>query len=211
MVEHFDAVFVGALLHEQFNAPFCRLGGAMHQAAVALIDLPQLDLFVHHPQGGGCFGADHQAGGVPVDAVAQGGGKALLGGRVVLTLFSQISQNAPDQGVRRLAFVLVHHQPGGFVHQQQVLVLVDDGHHRACKAEALLRGGIEEFVADVHLHQIPDGQPSGDLAPLAVELDALQAKVFVHQAFGQQRHRLGDEFVHALSGVIFPDGKAPHA
>ena len=140
----------------------------MYQTAVALVNLAQLDLLIHHPQGGGGFGTDHQTGGVAVDAVAQGGGKALFRCRVIFSLFRQIPQNAPDEGVRGLALVLMHHQTGRLVHQQQVLVLIDNGHHRSGKTEALLRGGIEEFIADVHLHHIAGSQAGGDFTPLAV-------------------------------------------
>ena len=57
---------------------------------VFLFDASFFDLFVDHTQGFCVFSGNHDAAGVAVDAVAKGGGKALLVVGIILTFSEKI-------------------------------------------------------------------------------------------------------------------------
>ena len=102
--------------------------------------------------------------------------------------------------------------PGLFVDQQNVFVLIDDVELRRADREVgvfLLRR-VEKFVVDVELDEIAFAQARVALGALAVDLDALEADIFLQQRRRQQRNRFGDEPVQALPDVIFADGKFLH-
>ena len=131
---------------------------------------------------------------------------------VVFALFVQIMQQAVYQRVGRAALVLVHHQPNGLVRKKYVLVLV---YHvqlsgRGEKAFAVLGIG-EKLVVYVHLYNVALAKLLRDLYALSVAFYALLAYVFVHRAFRQSRADFRDEFIRALSRVVFLYGKFFHA
>ena len=99
----------------------------------------------------GVLGGHDDAAGVPVDAVAQGGGEGMLVPGVPLPLLIEIGLDVGDEGVHLLVFVRVAEQAGGFVQQHQVLVLVDDLQpgleHR--EKGVVLPGLVKELVVDV--------------------------------------------------------------
>ena len=73
--------------------------------------------------------------------------------------------------------------PGLFVDQQNVFVLIDDVELRRADREVgvfLLRR-VEKFVVDVELDEIAFAQARVALGALAVDLDALEADIFLQQ------------------------------
>ena len=124
----------------------------------------------------------------------------------------KVFQDPVDEGIRRTAFVLMHHQPRGLVGDQQVRVLV---HHAKRisgmeKIGAALSAFLKELIVEVHCDDISDRKPGTDLGPLAVKLDSLGTDALIQQGGGQQRHRLGNKFIQPLSGVILPYRKFLH-
>ena len=117
-----------------------------------------------------------------------------------------------DEGVHLLRLVGVNHQSRPLVDQQQVLVLVHDVHLRLeqCQEHIFLRRLVKELVVDIELHRVALGQPLVPLGPCAVDLDALDAYVFLQQRRRQQRQRLGHKAIQPRAGVVFPDDQLPH-
>ena len=167
---------------------------------------------VHDPQGLGVLGGDDDAAGVPVNAVAQGGGKGVLLVGAPLLFLVEVGLDVGDEGVDPLPLVGVDHQPRPFVDQEQVLILIEDVQlgleHRQ---EGVLRGGgVEKLVVDVKLEQVPLGQTGVPLGPLAVELDPLDADVFLGQRGREKGEGFGQPPVQPLAGVIGAHGEFPH-
>ena len=96
----------------------------MNYTQIIFFQLAILDLLVHDAQSLGGLGGDDDAAGVPVDTVAQGGGKSVLGPGVPLLFLVEIGLDMGNEGIDVLVFVGVDHQTGPLVHQQDVLVLV---------------------------------------------------------------------------------------
>ena len=124
---------------------------AYGDAEVGLLQLVAFDLLVDDAQRLGVFGGDDDAAGVPVDAVAQGRGEGVLPLGVPLLLLVQVRLDVVDEGVDLLRLVGVDHQAGALVHQQQVLILVDDVQlgleHR--QKEIFLIGLVKELIIDI--------------------------------------------------------------
>ena len=111
----------------------------------------------------------------------------------------------PDSGA-------VAEDAGLFVRQEDVFVLIDDIELWRAYLEIgiLLPGLFKKLVVDIKLQQIPGLEPGVPLGALAVHLDALEADVFLQQALRQQGHRLGDETIQPLAGVVGIDTKFFH-
>ena len=211
MVQHLHLGGSGVLPEEGLLQGVGRGGGAEHQAAVELGDLPVPDFLVQHPEGGGVFGAEDQPAGVAVDPVAEGRCKAVFLFRVVFPLLGQIFQDPVDEGVHLALVVGVDHQPGRLIGQEDVFVLIDDFQGVPGGAEGvLLPVGGKKFVLEVQLHHVPLRQAAGDFSPFSVDLDALLADGLVKKALGQQGNGLGEEFVQALPAVVGADDEAFH-
>ena len=117
-----------------------------------------------------------------------------------------------DEGIDPLLLVRVDEQAGALVHQQQVLILVDNIQLRLEDGEKrILRGGgVEKLVVDVKLQEIALHQAGIPLGPLAVELHPLDADVFLRQGRGEQGEGLGQPAVQPLPSVVLAYGKFPH-
>ena len=85
-------------------------------AEVVFFQLTVPDLLVHHPKSLRRFGGDDDAPGVPVDTVAQGGGKGplLVGGPLLFLV--EVGLDVGDERVDPLRLVGVDHQAGALVH-----------------------------------------------------------------------------------------------
>ena len=184
----------------------------MDDGQVVFGDLPVADLLVEHPQGLGVLGGHDDAAGVPVDAVAQGGGEGVLVPGVPLLLLIEVGLDVGDQGVDLLVLIGVAEQAGPLVQQHQVFILVDDlqpgPEHR--EEGVVLPGLVEELVVDVQLEHIPLPQPHVPLGALAVHLHPLEADVLLGQGAGEQGEGLGQPAIQPLPGVVFSDGKLSH-
>ena len=117
-----------------------------------------------------------------------------------------------DEGVDLLALVGVDHHSRPLVHQQKVLVLVDDVKlGLEDREEGVLRGrGVEELVVDVELKHVPLHQPGVPLGPLAVDLYPLDADILLGQGGGEQGQGLAQPAVQPLPGVVGSDGEFLH-
>ena len=119
-----DLVF-GLILGEKVLQPSVgRRHSAVNYTQIIFFQLAVLDLLVHDAQSLGGLGGDDDAAGVPVNTVAQGGGKGVLGPGVPLLFLVEIGLDMGNEGIDVLVFVGVDHQTGPLVHQQDVLVLV---------------------------------------------------------------------------------------
>ena len=128
-------------------------------------------------------------------------------------LLIQIGLDLVDEGPAILRSVVgVHRQPGTLIHQQNVLVLIDDVQlgSRHGQIGVILPGCIEKLIVDVQLQSIPRLQPGVPLGPGSVAFDPLQAYVFLGQGGRQQGHGLGKEPVQPLSGIIGPNRQFLH-
>ena len=96
----------------------------LDHAQVILVQLPVLDLLVHHPQGLRRLGGDDDAACVSVDAVAQGGGEGVLFVGGPLLLLIEIGLDVGEQGVHPLVLIGVDHQAGALVQQHDLVVLI---------------------------------------------------------------------------------------
>ena len=90
------------------------------------------------------------------------------------------------------AVVGVDSQTRALIHQQNMLIFIDDiqlgGGNR--QEGIVFPGLIEKLIVDIELEYIPCFEPCVPLRSGAVELDALDADVFLGQRRWQQRHRL---------------------
>ena len=101
---------------------------------------------------------------------------------------------------------------GLLVGQEDVLVLVDDvelGHGHG-EIGVFSPGLVEEFVVDIELEHVALQEPGVPLGALAVDLDALEADIFLQQRRRQQRHGLGHKPVQPLARVVFAYGELFH-
>ena len=106
----------------------------------------------------------------------------------------------------------VYCQTRTLVYQQNVFILVDDVQLGGCHGEVgvVLPGLVEEFVIDIQLQHISRLQPGIPLRSCAVELDALDADVFLGQGGGEQGNGFGQKPVQPLACVVGTDGKLFH-
>ena len=106
----------------------------------------------------------------------------------------------------------VHRKPGPLVHQENLVVLIDNGELRGGYGEigVVLPGLVEEFIVDIQLEHIACRQPGVPLYPGAVALDAFDADIFLGQGGGQQGNGLGQEPIQALARVVGSDGQFLH-
>ena len=171
------------------------------------------DLLVHHPQGLGVLGGDDDAAGVPVDAVAQGGGEGILLPGVPLLFLIEVGLDVGEQGVDPLVLVRMDHQSRAFVHQQKVLVLVDDVQlGLEDRTERRFPGwGVSKNSSLMYsCSTSPTASRVSRLAPLPLTLDPLDADVFLSQGGGQEGQGLGQPPVQPLAGVVGAYGEFPH-
>ena len=117
-----------------------------------------------------------------------------------------------EQGVDLLLLVRVDHQSRALVHQQKVLVLIDNVQlGLEDRQKGVFRGGgVKKLVVDVQLKHIPLDQAGVPLGPLAVALDPLDADVFLGQGGRQEGQGLGQPPVQPLAGVVGAYGEFPH-
>ncbi len=85
---------------------------------------------------------DHQAGGVLVEPVHDAGARQRRGAGMV-------REQPVEQRARPVARGRVHHQSGGLVEHQQVLVLVDDRQRHRLRREGPALGGRHQFEFDL--------------------------------------------------------------
>ena len=201
------------LEQEALQRPLPGLEGAHAHAKISLFQLPIPNLLVHHPEGLGGLGGDDDAAGVPVDPVAEGGGKGVLHPGAPLPLLVEVGLNVVDEGVHLFRLVGVYHHAGRLVHQQQVLILIENVQPGLEEGEkgVLLGGLLKELVVDIELQHISHLEPGVPFGPLAVELDPLDADIFLRQVGGKQGHGLAHPAIQPLPGVIFSDGELPHS
>ena len=117
-----------------------------------------------------------------------------------------------DEGVDLLMLVGVAEQAGALVEQQEVFIFIDDvqlGLKDGQKG-VVLPWGLKELVVDVELQGVPLGEPDIPAGALAVDLDPLEADVFLGQGCGEEGESFGQPAVQALPGVISADGKGFH-
>ena len=99
----------------------------MDDAEIALVDLTVLDLLVEDAQRLRVLGRDHDAAGIAVDAVAEGGRERVFLARAPLALGVEIGLNVVDERFSVLrAVVRMNGKAGLFIHEQDVFVLIDD-------------------------------------------------------------------------------------
>ena len=67
----------------------------------------------------------------------------------------------------------------------------------------MLRRRFQKFVVDVQIQHITDLQTRGDFRTLAVELDTLDADIFIQQRLRQIRKAFGQILIQTLIGVVF--------
>ena len=101
---------------------------------------------------------------------------------------------------------------GLFIQQEDVFVLVDDVQPGRADLEVrvFLARFFKKLVVDIELDGIARVQPRVAFGALAVELDALEADVFLQQRFRQKRHGFAHKTVETLARVVVPDGKLLH-
>ena len=73
-----DPVFLGILEKIALQTPVSGLGCALYDGQISFVQLPVLDLLVHHPQGFCGFCGNDNTTGVSVNPVAQCGSKGVL-------------------------------------------------------------------------------------------------------------------------------------
>lgn len=110
-IRHEYPVFLGVLEQIALQCPLLRLGGPLHNGQIPFVQLPVLDLLVHHPQGLGGLGRNNNASGVPVNAVAQSRGKGILPSGVPLPLLVEIRLNVVNKGPAVLGPIMGDGQP----------------------------------------------------------------------------------------------------
>ena len=97
----------------------------MNDRQIALVQFPILDLLVHDPEGFGVFCCNDNAAGVPVNTVAEGGGKGMLLTGLPFPLGIEISLNMVDEGASVFcAVVRMNCHTGLFIHQKNVFILI---------------------------------------------------------------------------------------
>ena len=119
-----------------------------------------------------------------------------------------------DEGPAILrAVVGMDRKTGPLVHQEDVLVLIDDTELRGRHGQVgvVLTGLVEKLIIDIKLEHIALFQPGVPLRSCVVELDALDTDVFLGQRGGQQRHRLGQKTVQPLTGIVLFDFEFFHS
>ena len=207
-----DLVLALVLGEEALQLALRRVHAAVDGTQVVLFDLPVLDFLVHDAQGLGGLGGDDDAAGVPVDAVAQGGGEGVFLPGVPLLFLIKVGLDVGDEGVDVLPLVRVDQQAGALVHQEDVLVLIDDVQLGLEDGEegVLRGGGVEELIVDVELEHIAHRQAGVPLGALSVELHPLEADVFLGQGSGEEGQGLAQPAVQTLPGVVFCHGKLSH-
>ena len=99
----------------------------MDDAEIPLVQLPVPDFLIENAQSLGGLGGDDNAAGVPVDAVAQGGRKTVFLPGTPLPLGVEVRLDVVNEGLAVFSAVVgVDRLTGLFVHQQNVLVLIDN-------------------------------------------------------------------------------------
>ena len=149
--------FWASLKRYPFRLPSLGLGRPFHDGQIPLVDLPILDLLIHHPQGFRRLGGDHDAPGVPVNPVAQRRGEGVFFPGTPLPLLIQIGLDVVNQGAAVLrAVVGMHRKAGALVHKQNVFVLIDDVQLGICHGEVgvIFPGLVEKFVVDIQLQDV---------------------------------------------------------
>ena len=146
-----DLLFGLVLQKKALDAALRRLGPPQGDAEIGFLDLVVPDLFVEDAQGLGVLGGDDDAAGVPVNAVAEGGGESVLPAGVPLPLLVEVGLDVVDEGVDLLRLVGVADQALALIGEKNVLILVDDGKVGFENGEeaVLLRGLVKELVVDV--------------------------------------------------------------
>ena len=106
------------------------------------------------------------------------------------------------------AVVGVYGQSRPLVHQQNLVVLIHDvqlgGGHG--EISVILPGLVEKFVVDIQLKHITLFQSGVPLGSGTVELDALDADVFLCQRGREQGNGFGKKPIQPLPGIVVLDG-----
>ena len=200
-----DPVLLGVLEKIAFQRAVPGLGGAFDDGQVPLIQFPVFDLLIHDPEGFGSLGGDDDAAGIPVDAVAKGGCEGVFFPGAPLPLLVEIGLDMIDEGAAVFGTVVgVNGNARTLIHQQDVVILVDDGQLGNGYGEVgvVFPGLVEKFVIDIQLEHITLVQPGIPLHALAPQLDALDADIFLGQGGGEKGDGLGKETVQALACVV---------
>ena len=208
-----DPVFLGILEKKPNKAPLLFGEGPLYNGEVPLVNLPVPDFLIQDPQSFGGLGGDDDATGVPVNTVAQGGGEGVFLPGPPFFLLVQIGLDLVNEGPAVFRPVVgVDGQPGPFVHQEDVFILVNDIELGGGYGEigVILPGFVEKLVVDIQRQHIPRLEPGVPFCPGAVQLDPLDADVFLGKGSRKQGDRLGKKPVQPLPGVVLPDGQLFH-
>ena len=138
---------------------------------------------VHIAQRGIAFGGDHKPLGAAIQSVADGGGKALFGGGVILALFGEIGGKLIHQiGIARA--VRMAQQVRGLIQHRNIGIFIDHPQAGALGGFAHRSGRLfrEKFVVDVQFDQIAFLQAIVGFGALAVDFDAFVAEAFIQKA-----------------------------
>ena len=96
--------------------------------------------------------------------------------------------------------------------QENMLVFIDDiqlgGGNR--QKRIVLPGLIEKFIINIQLQHIAGFQPGIPVCSAAVELNALDADIFLRQRCWQQRDCFSQKTIQPLAGIIGANGKFLH-
>ena len=204
-----NPVLLGILKKVSLQAALLGIRRSLHNGQIPLVHLPVFDFLVHHPQCLGGFCGNDDAAGVPVDAIAQGGGEAVLAPGAPFVLLVEVGLDMVNEGSAVFrAIVGVYGQSRPLVHQQNLVVLIHDvqlgGGHG--EISIILPGLVEKFVVDIQLKHIAPFQSGVPLGSGTVELDALDTNILLCQRGREQGNGLGKKTIQPLTGIVMLDG-----
>ena len=176
------------------------------------MDLPPLELFVQNTQGGGVLGGDDDAARVAVDAVDEGGRETVFVLRHIFAFFKQIPLHAENEGVPIFVFIRMNQKSCGFVEEQEVVILIDNGKLPSRRHE-IRRGGrlVQNIVFEVDGDNITGANAGRNLAALTVQFDVFGADTFIHEGWGEIAEGLCQQLVETLTGIVGIDDHCFHS
>ena len=106
----------------------------------------------------------------------------------------------------------VHGQTRAFVYQKKVFVLINDIQLWSSNGQigVILPGLIEKFVIDIQRQHISGLQAGVPFGPGTVQLDTLDADIFLGEGRRQQRDGLCEKAIQPLSGIVLSNGQFFH-
>ena len=188
------------------------LGMTANRTKIVLFDLSVAYFFIQDPKRFGILGRNNDTSGVPVNAVAEGGGEGMLFLRMPFAFLSQIGLNVGDQGVVIPFPGAVTEHTGLLVSEKDILILIENAEAWFCDLQpgVVLSRRLKKFVIDIQRQYIPDSQAEVPLGGLSVNLDTLETDILLQKAVRQQGNGFCDKTVKPLSGVVFLCGELFH-